>query len=98
MAHDADEVCRCVADHRPPYLELERHHLHPVYLGGPKDGETVFICGTTHTAVHELLRLMLKAGQPLTYAECETLQARPVTRYAHALAVEGYRRWAAIQA
>ncbi len=41
---------------------------------------------------------MLKAGWPLTYAECQAVQDRPVARYAHALAAEGYRRWAATQA
>ncbi len=69
----------------------------PIYLGGPKDGETVFVCQTTHASVHELLRLMLKAGWALTYAECQAVEDRPVARYAHALAVEGYRRWRATQ-
>ncbi len=97
MSHHGSEPCRCVSDHRPPYLELAEHHLHPIHLGGQKD-ETVFICNTTHSSVHELLRLVLKAGWPLSYAGCQTVEDRPVARYAHALAVEGYRRWAGSQA
>lgn len=93
MSHDDGLVCACVSEHRPPYLELEEHHTWPIYLGGAKDGETVFICGTTHTSIHELLRLMMKAGRALTYGECADLQDRPVARYAHSLAAEGYRRW-----
>lgn len=95
MSHDGGQVCACVAEHRPPYLELERHHIHPVYLGGAKDGETVFICNTTHSSVHELLRLMLRADRPLTYAECQQAEDRPVARYAHRLAVEAYTRYTA---
>jgi hypothetical protein len=98
MAHDTSKTCPCVADHRPPYLELELHHVWPRYLGSPEDSETVAICSTTHTSIHELLRLMLRAGRPLTYHQCQQLEDRPVSRYAHGLAVEGYRRWAATQA
>lgn len=92
-AHDIDAVCVCVAEHRPPYLELERHHVLPLYLGGSEDGETAWLCPTAHTSVHELLRMMLRAGQPLTYRQCQDAQPRPVSRYAHTLAVDGYRRW-----
>jgi hypothetical protein len=95
MAHDADETCRCVSEHRPPYLELERHHVLALYLGGSEDGETVYICGTTHSAVHELLRAMLRAGRVMTYRQCQDWSPRPVARYAYALAAEGYRRYVA---
>ncbi len=93
MSHDDDLTCRCVADHRPPYLELELHHVMPIFLGGLKDGELVAICNTTHSAVHELLRLMLRAGRALTYGECQAVQERPVARYAHNLALRGYTAW-----
>lgn len=96
--HDSDQTCRCVSEHRPPYLELERHHIHPIYLGGAKDGETVFVCNTTHSSVHEMLRLMLRAGRVLSYSECQAVEDRPVARYAHTLAAEGYRRWVAAYA
>lgn len=95
-AHDADAVCGCVAEHRPPVLELELHHLLPLFLGGAKDGETVWICPTSHANVHELLRMMLRAG-PLTYRQCQDVQPRPVSKYAHTLAVDGYLRWQASQ-
>jgi hypothetical protein len=95
MAHDANQTCRCVPNHRPPYLELSEHHLLPLYLGSSEDSETVFICPTTHASVHELLRTMLRAGRVMTYRECQDWSPRPVARYAYALAVEGYRRYVA---
>lgn len=97
MAHDHDRVCLCVAEHRPPYLELEEHHVWPIYLGGPKDGETIWLCGTTHTSVHEILRMLLKVGRRLTYAEVDAAQDRPVARYAYNLALRGYDAWTANQ-
>lgn len=95
MSHDTDAACACCSEHRPPYLELEGHHVHPLYLGGPADGEIAWLCGTTHTSVHELLRLILAADRPLTYHECQEAEPRPVARYAHALAVEAWTRWRA---
>lgn len=95
MAHDEDRACYCVAEHRPPYLELQAHHVLPLYLGGSEDGETVWLCPTTHTSVHELLRLMLRAGRALSYHECQVIQSRPVARYAWELAARGYALWRA---
>lgn len=98
MAHDYDRVCLCVSEHRPPYLELEEHHILPIYLGGAKDGETIWLCGTTHTSVHEILRMMLRSyGEVgygrLTYGEVQARQDRPVARYAYNLARRGYDLW-----
>lgn len=95
MAHDAARACVCVAEHRPPYLELEAHHVWPLYLGGPRDGEMRWLCGTTHQSVHELLRLMERAGRSLTYRECQDAEDRPVARYAHDLAARGWDAYAA---
>jgi hypothetical protein len=57
----------------------------------------VYLCATTHDSAHELLRLMIRAGRALTYSECQAVDDRPVARYAHGLAAEGYRRWQASQ-
>lgn len=97
MAHDAGAVCLCVAEHRPPVLEYERHHVTPLYLGGLTDGEVVWLCPTTHANCHELLRLMLRLGRALTHYELQAIEDRPVSRYAAALAREGFRRWQATQ-
>ena len=35
MGHDHGQACLCVADHRPRYDELNRHHIVPLYAGGP---------------------------------------------------------------
>lgn len=97
MSHDEGLICACVSEHRPAALELQLHHVFPIYLGGAKDGLTVPVCPTTHTNIHELLRAMLRAGTVLTFSQCTQAQDRPVSRYAHHLAVEGYRAWAATQ-
>ncbi len=91
MSHDHDEVCRCAPQHRPPPLELHRHHRFPLYLGGPDTLDNiVIVCPTTHANVHELLRLMVKADRALTETELEDLEPRPVSRYAGVLARRGF--------
>lgn len=57
MGHDHGRTCVCVADHRPRPAELNRHHIVPLYAGGP-DVETniAWVCPTTHVSTHELLR------------------------------------------
>lgn len=93
MAHDHGATCLCVADHRPGVLELERHHILPRAMGGTDDpGNLVWVCPTTHTNVHELLREMLRSG-PITYSAAQAMWEQPVNRYAHSLAAEGYRRF-----
>ncbi len=94
VAHDHDAVCACVAEHRPPVLEFQRHHVLPFYLGGEDvDSNLVWLCSTTHSNVHELLRLMLKAGDVMTDRELQVLYDRPVSRYAAVLARDGFTRW-----
>lgn len=94
MSHDAGKSCLCVADHRPPVLEYELHHIQPIYLDGLDVPENkIWICPTTHTNIHELLRLMLGAGHALYYYELKRIENRPVSYYAAALAREGYLRW-----
>lgn len=89
--HDTGQRCVCVADHRPPCLELEHHHIWPLYLGGPDTPDNkIWICANTHNNTHELIRLMAKAGRYLSHSECQALQDRPVPRYAHALAARGF--------
>ena len=92
--HDDDVACRCVADHRPPVLEYESHHILPLAMGGPDSPENrVWLCSNAHGNVHELLRLMFKAARSLTDYELQAIEDRPVSRYAAALAREGYRRF-----
>lgn len=91
MSHDEGQVCRCVAEHRPPVLELHAHHVWPLGMGGPDtDANTVFVCPSGHSNIHELLRLMLRADRALTESELEDMQARPVSRYAGVLARRGF--------
>ncbi len=91
MSHDEDEMCRCVSNHRPPPLELHRHHIWPTFLGGPDtDDNVVYLCPTGHSSTHELLLLMIKADKPLTETELENMEPRPVSRYAGVLARRGF--------
>jgi HNH endonuclease len=92
MAHDEGRVCRCVAVHRPQPLELERHHVLPIYLGGPDVEDNVaWICPNTHMNVHEILRRFMRDG-PLDWGEA--LKIWPgLNRYAFALAHRGYNEW-----
>lgn len=89
MSHDLGQHCRCVTEHRPKAVELDRHHIWPLYLGGPETADNlIWVCPNTHRATHELLRLYLKAGSP---PPGSVLDDYP--RMARDLAAEGYRRW-----
>ena len=92
MAHDSGKICLCVSEHRPAPLELNAHHLLPVYLGGAENGELVWLCPSSHVNVHELLRLMLRDGG-LTWTAATVLYDQPVSRYAYALAARAYRMY-----
>ncbi len=93
MSHDLGQTCLCQADHRPTPLELEAHHIWPKGMGGPDmESNRVWVCPTTHTNTHEILRHFMRAG-PLTWGEVLAMYDVPVSRYAYALAAEGYRRW-----
>ena len=95
-SHDNARQCRCVADHRPAPLELERHHIWPLYLGGPDEPWNVeWLCPTTHTNTHELLREMLRLRQDaaLAYSWFTARYAQPVNRWAYHIAAVGHARW-----
>lgn len=56
--------CQCVRRHRPMPAEEEIHHIVPT--GAPFHGpdvpdNTVPVCPTTHSSIHALLRVYLKA-------------------------------------
>jgi len=97
VSHDQGRACRCVVDHRPDPLELHEHHVFPLYLGGPKDGETVWLCPTVHTNTHELLRVMLRDGE-LSWRAVLDLYEQPVSRYAYGLAIRALHLYDAARA
>lgn len=95
MSHDLGRACACRTTHAPHPLELERHHIWPSGMGGPDtEDNVVFVCPTTHTNTHELLRLFMRDG-PLTWTDVGEIYDVPVSRYAFDLAHEGYRRFMA---
>ena len=96
MAHDTDRSCACRAVHAPAPLELERHHVWPLGMGGPDaDSNIVWVCPTTHTNIHEILRLIVKRQGNLTWGDVLALYDQPVSRYAFTVAHDGYRAWKA---
>lgn len=64
--HDLGEECKCVQNHNPNPMELNRHHVWPLGMGGPDSDDNVeWLCPTSHANVHELLRAYVKyEGQP----------------------------------
>lgn len=85
--HDAGQYCLCVAEHRPSPQELHRHHIWPLGMGGPDTEENVvWLCPTSHTNVHELLRAWVKyEGEPPWEIR------RFFSPYIRDLAEQGYR-------
>jgi hypothetical protein len=84
-------VCICVKNHSPVPLDGEYHHLHPLGEGGPDTRENqVWVCPTTHTNVHELLRLLKQWEGAFTLADARKLYGRTVSPYAYSLARLGW--------
>lgn len=96
MSHDEGWQCHCVTEHRPAPLELERHHIHPLGLGGPDVVQNVaWVCPTTHTNVHELLRWFINESRVVPWRDVTDRYEQAVSRYAYDLAKEGYQRYVA---
>jgi len=58
--------CLGAADHRPQYLEVDKHHTLPTYLcslvGVSKRTETVDLCAGCHDRVHHFIRHLVNEG------------------------------------
>lgn len=92
-AHDEGRACVCISEHRPAPLELERHHIWPLGMGGPdNEWNVAWVCPTAHANTHELMRFLLN-GKIVTWQDAMSLYTQPVNRYAWWLATEGIRRW-----
>lgn len=91
-------TCACVAVHRPPSVQFERHHIWPKEFGGPTvDENLVYICATTHNTVHAYIRAFLDAGRALNWNELRVALPKwnytvAINGYAYDLAVLGYER------
>lgn len=96
MAHDTDQHCHCVSEHKPTPLELTAHHIWPMGMGGPdKPDNIVWVCPSTHYNIHELLRTMVKQNAHLPFSYFTDRYDVPVSRYAYKVALDGYNRWKA---
>lgn len=73
---------------------MEKHHIWPLGMGGPDVPDNwVWVCPTTHTNTHEILREVCRRGGLLTWREATDLWTQPVSRYAFDLAHEGFHRF-----
>jgi hypothetical protein len=81
--------CVCVTQHRPEPVILHSHHKWPLGEGGPDiSGNLLWLCPTSHNNVHELWRLMVKAGKtgiPLSWRE-----HRQFSEYVRSVVAGGY--------
>lgn len=88
MAHDEGRRCICVGLHIPKPVELNLHHILPLSEGGDKTpGNEIWVCPTTHTNVHELLRHFY-----WTNGDVEWEVLKRCNAFTRALAKEGWRR------
>lgn len=63
VGHDGP-LCQCVTRHRPRPNEEEIHHIIPQgqpFHGPDVAANKITLCPTTHSSVHALIRLLLKA-------------------------------------
>ena len=93
LLQDQTLTCACVAEHRPPPLELHRHHVWPLALGGPDvEDNLIDLCPTTHASVHVVLRNLLRYGVLTRHETQDVIPGdRVVAGYAHDVALHGYR-------
>lgn len=92
MSHDVSQTCVCVREHRPKVMELHRHHILPLYLGGPDiDDNLVWICPNSHIATHEVLReyLRLDARPPWGWLDDYPVMARDLAERAWQMHLAG---------
>lgn len=93
MSHNEGRRCLCQATHRPAPLEFERHHIWPLGLDGPDtDDNIVWVCPTTHTNIHEILRIFMRFGL-VSFYDIGAQYTVPVSKYAYQVAKEGFIRW-----
>lgn len=88
---DPQIECPCVSRHVPKPVGWQRHHIQPLAWGGPdSDDNTVYLCATTHSNVHYLLREW--RGQdgepPWSFRQL-------FSSYTRDLAEDGFNRWVA---
>jgi hypothetical protein len=70
--------CPVVKWHRPRPHGRDRHHIWPMYLGGPESQPLVGICPSCHRDVHILLELARDNGWVLDEAHYRTYARRIV--------------------
>lgn len=65
------------SNHRPTPAIAQLHHVWPMGMGGPEDGERVPLCGTHHLDVHEAIRALVAGRKvPRGIGRSELLLAR----------------------
>jgi hypothetical protein len=86
-----ERKCRCVKGHRPEPVILHSHHVWPLGENGPDvTTNLLWLCPTTHSAVHELWRLMVKHKGVVP-----ALELRRFTDYTRSVVQDGWTQAAA---
>lgn len=82
-----DYPCPCRSEHAPSVPWTHRHHIWPLYAGGPNtEANVVHVCPATHDWIHVIWRVFEKEGGPTATRQ------RHWPHYAHDVAVEGWAR------
>lgn len=81
----ATHPCPCRSEHAPAPVWTHRHHLWPLYDGGPDtDANVAYVCPATHDWAHVIWRAFERAGEP-------TPRERGWPHHAYELAVRGWQ-------
>jgi hypothetical protein len=77
--------CACRADHAPNVPWTHRHHVWPLFAGGPDiEDNVVYVCPATHDWTHVIWRIFEKSRGTVP-------RRRTWPHYAYELAVAGWR-------
>lgn len=66
MTRTAHACASGMADHTPQFAEVDRHHIHPLYLSGlldvPDRPERAYLCSGCHDLVHHVIHHLVNEG------------------------------------
>lgn len=79
--------CPCRTEHAPSVPWTHRHHLWPLFAGGPDlESNVVYVCPATHDWAHVIWRVFEKNGGPTKTRHQEW------PHYAYRIAREGWAK------
>lgn len=80
-----ESPCRCNVNHRPQPRYTHRHHIWPLYAGGPDiEANIAHLCPAGHDIVHHTLRRFERDKQVVHLR---------INRYLFGIAVDGWKQY-----